>query len=276
MARLLKSPALHFLLLGALLFVLLSGGPLAEAPYTRAIDEVLEEELLVQEALTLRVDRSERFVQSRLLQLAQQLEIEGTAFERLASVRELGLHASDPIVRRHLAQVMRSHLSRLGTDERPNTADLRAYWERERELFRAPDRIRLHQVFLSRNRRGVELDQDAAALLQELRENQIPGDEADRYGDPWAVGRGQLVASAAELDHRFGPGFAEKLVVLPARQWSEPVSSVYGAHLVWIEERILGEIPTLQAVQGRLYHDLLKQRQEARYAKRLRSLATKY
>jgi hypothetical protein len=56
-------------------------------------------------------------------------------------------------------------------------------------------------------------------------------------GDPFPAGSDLPPSSEADVARWFGAEFAAAVFQQPHRQWSGPLRSFYGSHLVWIEER---------------------------------------
>jgi hypothetical protein len=196
------------------------------------------------------------------------------ALERQA--RALGLHQRDPIVRRHLATLMRGLLSRLEPADWPDEADLAAHLAAHADRFALPARLRLSHVYLSRDRRGDALPSDARHLRQALVRNAVDPAAAADLGDPFPLGSVELLASERELDATFGPGFATALRELEPGAWSAPVASAYGLHLVLVHERLPAQPAPLAQVRGRVLHRVLAERRQARLRARLAGLHERY
>ena len=60
---------------------------------------------------------------------------------------------------------------------------------------------------------------------------------------------------APDIAGRFGEDFAQQLATLPEGQWSGPVSSAYGEHLVFMENRTPSQLPPLAAVRADVLRD---------------------
>jgi PPIC-type PPIASE domain len=291
--RLLKTPTIHFLAFGALVFALVHANrrlsPGAGAVSRQividgdglegdALDRAVEEEILVREALALGIDRGQRIVEARLTELGSFLELDGAAGNVAPDrpARELDFQRRDLIVRRHLATLMRMMLSRLAPADFPTDADLEAHLAANAAAFASPPRIRLTQIYLSRERHGDSLRDDAARLRRALVESGAGPQAAEDLGDPSADGARRMLASADELDRTFGPGFAAAIERCRAGTWCEPLESTYGAHLVWIHERLCGRIPKLDEVRSRVLHAVLAERRDARLRERLAALRARY
>src|SRR5438552_4406376 len=218
MARVLRAPLLHFLVIGALLLGLRTWREPAAAPRARIVigaadrarlretwteehgappsgaaeealvRDAIDEEVLYREAIARGFDRADAAVRERLVRLAgfvgEETGAAPGALEREA--RRLGLERSDLVVRRHLVDMMRLAAAWLGPDDVPREADLETYLAHHPDEFATPARIRLTHVYLNEQRRGPTATTDAAALLAELRGK--PPATAVSQGDPFIRG----------------------------------------------------------------------------------------
>ena len=266
--RTIRSPAVHFLCLGA---VLLVAARAWDRPPPLPAD-VSDEELLYQAAIDAGVDRTDPATIGRLARLGAFVgEDRGDEDALAAEARRLGLARSDVVVRRHLAHMMALAAGRLDRNEIPTDAELAA---RTAELA-IPARVRFTQVYVSRARHGAQADVTAAALLETLRTEDVAPDAAAARGDAFVTGADVGPIDDVDLDRRFGPGFAAALATAPAGAWSGPLRSPYGLHLVWVRERLAPETPSLDAVRGQLTHRWIQERSAVRAQERLASLRSR-
>ena len=269
---LVRAPALHFLLAGALLFAMRS---VAEHRRQATADgaTVSDDELLYREALALGVDRRDPAVRERLIRLGGFVGEERDEREaQEAEARRLGLERSDLVVHRHLAEVMRLAAGRLDTADYPTEAELGAYLAAHADAFRAPARVRFTQVYLARDRHGTTLDADAARLLAELRREHVPPVDAAARGDASLIGATVGPIAAADLDRQLGPGFSASLDDAPVGSWFGPVRSSYGLHLILIEERTDASVPSFDSVRAQVLHHMLRERSAERARERIATL----
>jgi parvulin-like peptidyl-prolyl isomerase len=273
----------HFVLLGALLFVLdtrwlPTAPPAARRPVTVATADQIDDELLFHEALAQAIDRRDPIVRQRLVALARYLGLadaaDDAALEREA--RALGLQRSDPTVRRHLIEMMRLTAARIGPPDLPDEAALRAYYAAHAERFTRPARSTLTHVYLSRDRHGDGVARAAASLLAELRAHAVSPEAAAALGDPFARGAHVSDASSAQLARSFGPEFAAAIDELPERVWSGPVASPYGLHLVFVEARRGPELESFASARNRVIHELLRERGAEHLRAALAALRARY
>lgn len=322
LGRLLSRPAVHFLVLGSVLYL---GEPWLAEIRDAAADEAdgaelltlsaarreqlrgqwqltagrqptageeewlirqwAEEEMLYREALRLGLDRDDPGVCRRLainLRFLGLAEDAGPAEPRAhcRRARELGLDRGDPVIRRQMAELMRLVLEQTTADgtapESISSADLEDYVDRHRERFLEPARVRLSHVFLSRAERGADLGTDARRLLARLTVKSAAPRRAVAMADPFLGGHHPPPSSERDLERIFGPGFAARAIELAPRQWSGPVRSAYGLHLVWIHERFSARLPPLELVREQAALGLDAERAEARLESALDELRSRW
>ena len=239
-------------------------------------DVEIDEEVLFREALVRQLDH-DRIVQARLVRLGTFLGLgtDGDAERTERDARALGLQRTDPIIRRHLIEMMRIAASQLRSSDYPSEAALIDYYRAHSDRYSAPARIRFTHVYLSADRHGTALENDAAAVLGSLRREQTPPDTALSLGDPFARGS-TMALTPQQIDDTFGPGFAAAIADLPEHIWAGPVQSTFGEHLVWISERSAGEPSRYASVRSRVLHELLHERGEQRLHDNLRDLRARY
>jgi len=216
MARLLRAPLVHFLVLGGALLALRGwldpvraprpqlvvhaadvarlaeawteehGAPPDAAAKQRLLDEAIDEEVLYREALARSFDHRDSAVRERLVRLGNFVG-EETAQDRESLEREarrLGLERSDLVIRRHLIEMMRLAAGRVGEGDLPSEAGLEEYLERHREGLAEPARVRLTHVYFSEDARGERAVTDALAVLGELRGTEAAAGSGRGDGSP--------------------------------------------------------------------------------------------
>ncbi|MDX2167374.1 MAG: peptidylprolyl isomerase [Deltaproteobacteria bacterium] len=257
--RLARQRALHFLVGGALLLagVRLCAPP---PPLPPVLDSSSDDALLLREALALRLDDS-RTVRGRLVELAASLALaapgDRAGLEREA--RALGLERSDPVLQRHMVELVR--LAAGAPRQPPDEATLRAYYAAHAARFATPERLRLTQIYLSPARRGAQASADAAALLARLDAGTLTAEAAVALGDGLGSVAPQIgPLSRDELGRRLGASFADAAFALPPGEWRGPIASSYGLHLVRVDAHLPAARPDLARVRGRVLHAYLRER----------------
>ncbi len=259
MTRLLRQPALHFVVLGAALYA-------AQAWWTPPAPAatVHDDELLYRAAIASGLDRDDPLVRERLATLGRFVATDGVVGEPERTARDLGLVGTDAVIRRHLVHAMRLVLSAPGAGDRPSDADVDAWLAAHPDRFAAPSTTSLTHVYLARGRHDATA---ADVVLARLRAGDPPS-----MGDAFLLGSHLDAATDDAIDRTFGPGFAAALRDVPSGEWIGPIASSYGQHLVRIEARQAQSRTPSPAIRRQAAVALAAERRDARLQQRLASL----
>jgi hypothetical protein len=263
-ARLLREPLLHFLVLGAFLFF--AYGWLNRAGFT-AKDEIV-------------VSRSQ--VDGLVAQFGKVWQRAPTAQERQALVESwvrdeifyreaiaMGLEQGDPVVRRRLSQKIQFIMD-TGADAGPPTdTELQGWLEEHADRYRIPASYALRQVYFDPARQGDGVDAAVTRAQRALSAGQ------EVTGDPTML-PASLEGRAADVERTFGAEFEQALRTLPVGGWQGPVRSAFGLHLVELASRSDGRAATLAEARPEVARDLLQARSEASQEAYYRRLRDKY
>jgi hypothetical protein len=141
----------------------------------------------------------------------------------------------------------------------PTEAELQAQLQANPETFRTERRYDLTQIYLDPQRHGARLADDAQRLLTELQRIGPTADTSGR-GDAALLPQHFEKTAASELSRRFGAKFESALQGLPIGQWTGPVPSGLGLHLVLLQERDEQRSATLSEVREEVRRDWLQAR----------------
>lgn len=228
------------------------------------IENEIDERLLLEEAFSRGWHRSDGIAQRRLIQNQRFLDPEDQATdeEMLERAYQQGMDQSDVVVRRRLLELMRLTLAAEARRTPPDREALNAYLHDHADQFREPERVQLSHVFLSRDRRGLNLDTDAEALGQRLRQTSPPVEAAVEWGDPLLVRSRLPLWSEDRLARELGTSFARSAMEAPGQQWFGPVDSAYGKHWIFVESRSEAADPELNDVLPRVEAEFLREREK--------------
>jgi hypothetical protein len=257
--RILREPLVHFLVLGAGLFLLFGvvGEPADERPDQIVVTEAKIENLAELFERTWRRPPSEAELDGLI---KDHIKEEILYREALA----LGLERDDTLIRRRLRQKMEFISEDVAAQAEPTEAELRAFLADHVDRFRAPARISFTQVYLSPDRRGDDAWSDAERVLVSLDTGK--SDPADA-GDPFLLEQDYRKVTAGDVERLFGGAFAARVAELPVGRWSGPVQSGYGLHLVLVRERAPARLPDLDEVRDSVANEWrATQRQEVNEA----------
>lgn len=166
----------------------------------------------------------------------------------------LGLDRDDTIIRRRLRQKMEFVGNDLASQAEPDEKELEEFLVKHPDLFRTEPRFTFRQVYLSPDRRGARLKEDAARLLAELNRAGAK-EEFHELGDSTLLSAGLTDAQASEVTRQFGEEFARQLAEIPTGRWEGPVTSGYGLHLVYVDDRVNGRMPELADIREQVLRE---------------------
>lgn len=259
--------AWRFVAIGGLLWALRAACPPPTPSLFPRADEPADDELLLaRAAAALELHRDDAVVARRLIRDARFLEATADDGAALREAAALGLDASDLVVRRRLASRLRLAIEGGARAAEPSDDQLRAWVAAHPERFALPARARLTQVFFSRARRGAALAADARAAAARARAG------AAVAGDALPVPSALPPLDAAALAALLGAEVARAAFTSPIGEWSAPVPSPYGLHLLRVESRQPARVPGLDEVRAAAREAVLAERAAAAVAAALREL----
>jgi peptidyl-prolyl cis-trans isomerase C len=238
--RWLKEPLVHFLIAGALVFWLLSG----RAP------DLGERRIVVDERVV--GGLVQRFYDSFRRPPGQD-EIDGMIRDYVKDqvyYREalsLGLDQGDEVVVRRMRRKMESLAVADAEAATPSDGELQALLDKDPARYALDPKTSFEQVYLGADMPEARIGADAK--LAQLRKGTAVS------GVPAPLPAKLDQSGASEIAATFGDEFTQALRDLPPGQWSGPVASGLGLHLVRVTTRSAPEKPSLASVRQRLEND---------------------
>jgi len=270
MKRLLREPLLHFLVIGAglfLLYGLLNRGQ-SDAP----------REIVISEA---RVEALAGNFATVWMRPPTAVELKGLIDDYVAEevyYREavaMGLDQDDTVIRRRLRQKMEFISEDVAAATEPTEAQLQAYLEQHADKFALPATLTFQQVYLSPERRREAVRADAEKLLAELQAGRGPADPTEA-GDATLLPATMEAASPQVIVNTFGEEFARQIDEAAVGQWSGPIESGFGLHLVNVSERVAGSAPSLAEIRPIVLREWQSEQRRALNESFLDTLRSKY
>jgi hypothetical protein len=243
MKRILKEPLLHFLLLGAGLFLVYT-----LVPKTGSADagKIVVTQGQIEHLVTGFAKAWQRPPAPEELAGLIRDQVREEVYCREA--KAMGLDKDDTIIRRRLCQKLEFVSNDIAGMAEPTDADLNAYFQAHSDTFRLEPRFTFHHVYLNPDKHRNSLERDATQLLSQL--NQAGGGaDPSELGDSFLLEHQFTAVPASEVAKQFGERFVSKLSGLSPGQWQGPVESGYGVHLVLLNERTAARLPTLAEVR---------------------------
>lgn len=265
----LKEPLLHFLLLGALIFLAYAVfGDAGPADDEILITNAQQERLVAGFAATWNRPPTEPEYESIL---------EDWIREEIAyrQGREMGLDTDDPIIRRRLRQKVELLAEDIVSMAQPTTEELEAFLEENRADYVGEPRVSMRQVTFSTDERGDAAKLDAEQALV-LLSTDSPRVNPEALGDPIPLPHRLERATLSSIASRFGRAFADSVSAIEPGAWRGPVRSGFGLHLVIIDEYLPAEQPTLEAVERDVRRDFSNQRRKAAIDRLYEELVREY
>ena len=236
--RLLQEPLLHFLLIGIALFV--AHGTVA--PPNRGDTIVVNEKI---------IDELAREHEVRWTRKPSGQELAGLVD---AYVRDeilyregltLGLDRDDALIKRRVRQKFEVMSEEQSAREAPSDADLHAYITKNASRFLLPGTVSFEQIYFGNAGTSADVERAVAAARIAVA----------RGADPTKLGQRSLLPSLVEstaqdvVARDFGAAFAQRIETAPLAQWSGPIASSFGAHLVRVTARAPALLPELNTIR---------------------------
>lgn len=155
------------------------------------------------------------------------------------------LDHNDEIIKKRLAQKMEAVANDLARLMQPPTDEqLKTFFRSRKDLFQLPQAFAFQQVlFLAdETKSGNQLEEVLGALRAG---EEMPAERSNKLSVPneWEL------TSVDRLENAFGGGFSKSLDELPVQQWSGPIRSGFGLHLVFIETKQGPRLPDFAEVK---------------------------
>ena len=243
MKKLLKDPLLHFLLIGAALFLAFG---LIKSPAG------IEENRIVItsgdiEALQANFARTWQRppTESEVSGLIEDRVRDEIAYREAVA---MGLDQGDSVIRRRLRMKMELIVEDVAGLSPPTDEDLETYLAEYRESFRQQPQVSFIHVYLNSDKRGARVEDDAREVLARLSAAGIDADP-ESYSDPSMLPKELPLYYIKDIGRLFGVDFSRQILEVKPGAWTGPVWSSYGLHLVYVRERIEGRDPKLDEVR---------------------------
>ena len=252
--RVLREPLVHFLLIGIALFGLYSLiQPAVDDDSNRiVITSSQKDQITAQFSRTwMRSPTEDEF--NALIESYVRDEV----YYREAIA--LGLDKDDMQIRQRMRQKLDFILEDLVVEE-VNDKTLLLFLEQHPEKFSQQTQTSFEQLYLNPDKHQ-DLAADASIMLQNLRDGAIPQTLTDPTMLPYAY----RLLTPSEIARQLGDNFALKVEALVPGEWSGPIYSGLGGHLVKITEQIPSSLPELAEVRSeveREYHTQRRQQQK--------------
>ncbi|MGB5767457.1 MAG: peptidylprolyl isomerase [Arenicellales bacterium] len=250
--NILREPLLHFLLIGAALFIVFEmtqeQGP--DAPNRIVVSPGQLEQLAAQFKRTWMRQPTQEELDSLIKGY-----VRNEVYYREALA--LGLDRNDPQVRQRMRLKLEFLLEDFTAEGPPSDELLNTFLQQHPDRFFIQPRVSFQQLFLNPDKRA-DFDADANRILKQLQQ----GAAVATLGDATMLPYELTQASQNKIRQSFGEAFAADVVKLPVGDWSGPIYSQLGVHLVRVSKHTAGYLPELAEVRDQVERDYLAQRRQ--------------
>ncbi len=243
MKSLLREPLIHFLCIGAALFLLfeLFDDPAGPQSSRIVITDGQIEFLKASYARSRQRPPTEQELQGLIDSYVRE-EI----FYREALA--LGLDKDDTIIRKRLNQKLELMSDDIAGITIPSGEQLQEFLETHAESFRTEPQVAFRHVFIDVAQRGYQADDEASKLLAVLSDEKSNSDPVT-LGDRLMLPKTYILTPVGEIAKMFGKPFSLELINSKPGQWTGPVQSGYGLHLILVTEHVEGKLPQLDEIR---------------------------
>ncbi len=259
MSRFLRDPFFHFIVAGALLWLLVeAASPPLEQNTTIRIERVDLIAFIQFQTKVFDASRAaEKLDKMDAVSLAQLTRdyIRSEVLYREALL--LGLDEGDPGIRARMIQKMEFLTEGFaGNADEVNGEEAQAYFDDHKERYQRPAHITFTHIFTRDDKAEAE------ELLNELHNADVPFEGAISYGDRFPFGLNFVERGRGYVAARFGDEFARNIFAFSGDlgRWSGPLISDQGYHLVMVSAFRPIEQLSFASVEDRVINDLLVDR----------------
>jgi hypothetical protein len=267
----LREPLLHFLLAGALIFVIFQLlNPTANLT-DRTTRIVLTKDDLRQLAMQWLAQGRTPPTADQMRALIEQKVSEEILFREALA---LGLDKDDEIIKRRLAQKMGFLAEDIAALQHPGDAELRAWFAQNSGRFSLPARVSFRHLYFSFDRPGAH--DRAAAVLDKIAGKSADAPDVAATADTFMFKDYYAERTSEQIAKEFGPDFAKSVFALGPGAWQGPVQSGYGWHLVFVDGIEPGRLPAFEEVEPEVKSAWLDQKQREMKQVALQAMRARY
>lgn len=268
MKKYLREPFVHFVILGAALFM---GHALWQS---KAGDEMT---IVVSPA---EMERQAMIFAGEQRKAPSEEDLQALMFayvEEEALVREalkLGLDQDDTIIRRRLAQKMRFMIEDVAPPTVPKDKELKTWFGENQSDFARPERINFRHIYVSPDTHGDETQAEADKIINLV--NKDYNGDWKSLGDPFMMRRDYTDVTFVDVTRLFGADFAKALGAQSTGGWQGPIGSAFGLHIVSIDKRTEQNLPAFVDIRAEVIAEWQEKTRRSSNQNRLKTLIKKY
>lgn len=246
MKKILKEPFLHFMLIGAAMFLLY--GLAGEKNSSK--DEIVITDFDVNNIISTWEMQWKRPPSEKELQNLIGSNIKQEVFYQVAL--EMNLDHNDEIIKRRLAQKMQFLSNDIAAMVEPTDEILKEYFQEHSTKYLTQPSYSFYQITFSPDKRKDNYN-DAKDILEKY--TNATFDKMKQFGDQLPFSFYYENAYSNDLGLQLGSEFPKELKKAAFNQWTGPISSGFGYHLVYITQIKKPTIPSFNSVKKSVLRD---------------------
>jgi peptidyl-prolyl cis-trans isomerase C len=230
--RFFSEPLIQFIILGGLLFLLVS--------YLQQKKDIEAREITISREQVNQIILNYK-IQIGNLPSKRELDalIDGYIKEEISyrEAKKLGLDHDDEIIRRRLSQKFDFLQTDLVEIKEPTEEDLLLFYNNHKKLFQKDATVTFSHIYFSADNSTAALAKERAIIvLKQLQNHEIPNPH--EKGDSFPLQYDYVNQSIVDVEQNFGnKPIVDTLFKGALKKWLGPVQSGYGWHLVFILSR---------------------------------------
>ena len=178
----------------------------------------------------------------------------------------LGLDQDDKIIKRRLAQKI-SFLKQESIVDTPSNNELLDYFNNNKDKYFIEPTFTFTHYYFSNENDALERSNEAT--------NQI-SKNLDVTSDPFFLGKNFVDVSLKSIKSDFGENFATYFNNFKINEWSGPVESAYGYHIILVINSHDGYYPDITMVLKQVEIDLLQSKRDKAVSEYLDNIKSEY
>lgn len=228
---------------------------LSQTQRVSLINTELDRDMLFQRALELNLHLTDGVIFQRLIRNMHFLGMaaEGgdpALFERALEMR---LHLDDEVVKRRMILLVKERLLAENPPVALTRAELIVAFEDRSDALRQPPTYSFQHLYFAE-----DAEEDAAAAVEAIEAQELEFDAAWQLGQPFLQGHSLERQTARQLALSFGWDFVREFEQSDprAQQWLGPIRSSFGWHYLWVTDVSPWQDAVFEEVEPRLRIDL--------------------
>lgn len=256
MKKFLSNPLLHFLLIGASLFLLYD----KVKPSRGGQDTIIVDDEQVVRGIDLFRKEWGRPPSKEELEGIVDRQIQQEVLYRQAL--KMNLDHNDELIRRRMEQKLNFITNDLATMQTPSDDTLKAYMAGQGDKYKLPEKLTFFHIYFNPDKRP-DARRDASNLLSGLPTPDAHPESRLIQGDDFPFLQKIEDMDRKAIAGQMGDAFAESLMKMPSGRWVGPLVSGFGTHLVYVTERRTSSDPVWEQVRADVLRDYQYDRSQA-------------